>query len=131
MSARRALLAALCAAAAGPALAAPGTPMTAERAAEIQQDQVREAVGTAPCRRDRETGDIVVCGRRGPDPNRLPFPVERLPGEPENLLPGELARAQTSYDTCVIGCRRGPGIDAFKAVTTTIKIVRHVLGKDD
>lgn len=133
MRALRALppLAAFCLGAAGPAFAAPEESLTAERALEIQQDGVREAVGTAPCRRDRETGDIVVCGRRGPDPDRLPFPVERLPGDREHLLFGELPRAQPSYDTCVIGCRRGAGIDVFKAVDTSIKIVRHVLGKDD
>jgi len=133
MRALRALppLAAICLGAAAPAFAAPEESLTAERAIEIQQDQVREAVGTAPCRRDRGSGDIVVCGRRGPDPNRVPLPDERVAGDRENLLPGELPRAQASYDTCVIGCRRGPGIDVFKAVDTSIKIVRHILNKDD
>ena len=125
-------LAALLFGLAGPAFAlAPETSLTAEQAVEIQHDTVRRTVGTAPCRRDSGSGDIVVCAPRGPDPNRLPLPVERIPGEREDLLPGELPRAQASYDTCVIGCRRGPGIDAFKAVDTTIKIVRHILGKDD
>lgn len=114
-----------------PALSGPGMPLTAEEAIEIQQDGVREAIGTKPCARDSSNGDIVVCGRRGADPNRLPLPGERIAGERENLLPGELPRAQASYDTCAIGCMRGPGIDAFKAVDTTIKIVRHVLGEDD
>jgi hypothetical protein len=117
--------------AAPPAFAAPEAPLTAERAIEIERDSVREAVGTAPCRRDRETGDIVVCGRRGPDPNRPPLPFERLAGDRENLLPGELPRAQAGFDTCAIGCRRGSGIDVLKAVDTSIKIVRHILDKDD
>jgi hypothetical protein len=119
-------------AAPAPAFAlAPETPLTAERAVEIQRDSVREAVGTLPCRRDGASGDIVVCARRGPDPNRIPLPDERVPGERGNLLPGELPRAQSSYDTCAIACPRGAGIDVFKAIGTSIKIVRHILGKDD
>ena len=123
----------LAAAGAGPAFAlAPETALTAEQAVEIQRNGVREAVGTASCARDRETGDIVVCGRRGPDPNRLPLPVERLPGEREHLLPGELPRAQASYNTCVIGCQpSGIAVDPFRVIKVGAKIVRHVLGKDD
>jgi hypothetical protein len=115
-----------------PALAlAPEAPLTAERAIEIQHDTVRDTLGTAPCRRDLESGDIVICGRRGADPNRLPLPVEPLAGDREHLLPGELPRARSRYDTCAIACPRGSGIDVFKAVDTSIKIVRHILGKDD
>lgn len=110
---------------------APEAPVTAEQAIEKQKDGVRGAVGTLPCRRDGAGGDIVVCGRRGPDPNRVPLPDQRTPGEPENLLPGELPRAQSRYDTCVIACPRGAGVDVFKAIDTSIKIVRHILGKDD
>ena len=115
-----------------PAIAfGPQPSLTAEQAIEIQRDTVREAVGTAPCRREVAGGDIVVCGRRGPDPNRPPLPFERLDGDREHLLPGELPRAQSSYDTCAIACPRGSGIDVVKAVGTSIKIVRHILGKDD
>lgn len=115
-----------------PAIAfGPEPSLTAEQAIEIQRDSVRETIGTAPCSRAREKGDIVVCGRRGPDPGRLPLPVERLEGDREHLMPGELPRAQSSYDSCVIACARGSGIDVFKAVGTSIKIVRHILGKDD
>jgi len=117
--------------ASAPALAGPQAPLTAEEAIEIQKDGVREATGTKPCARGSANGDIIVCGRRGADPNRLPLPVEPLPGDREHLLPGELPRAQASYDTCAIGCRRGPGINAFRALDTTVKIVRHILGEDD
>lgn len=119
--------------AAGPAFAlVPEESLTAERAIEIQQDGIRHAIGTAPCPRDRDTGDIVVCGRRGPDPNRLPLPVERIPGERESLLPGEMPRAQASYDTCVIGCQpSGIRFDVIRTVKIGSKIVRHILGKDD
>jgi hypothetical protein len=99
-----ALLAAL-SASPGSALA-PGTSLSAERAIETQKDSVREVVGTLPCRRGGDSRDIVVCGRRGPNPNRPPIPFEQVPGEPENLLPGELSRARTSYDNCMIACPR-------------------------
>lgn len=133
MRTSHAAFALLAAAAAGPAFAlAPETGLTAEQAIEAQRDGVREAVGTASCQRDRETGDIVVCGRRGPDPNRLPLPVQRLPGDRENLLPGELPRAEASFSTCVIGCQpTGLRVDVIQTIKVGTKIVRHILGKDD
>lgn len=122
----------LLAAAATPAFAlAPETPVTAERAIEIQKDAVREAVGTLPCRRDGDSGDIVVCGRRGPDPDRPPLPFERIPGEPENLLPGELPRAQTSYNTCMFGCQQPVTITDKDVRKYGGRILRHILGRDD
>lgn len=39
--------------------------------------------------------------------------------------------ARRALLTALCAGAAGPGIDAFKAVTTTIKIVRHVLGRDD
>jgi hypothetical protein len=114
--------------AAGPAFAfAP----TAEQAIELQRDGVREAVGTAPCPRDAADDDIVVCGRRGADPNRLPLPVEPVPGEREHLLPGQLPRAKTSYDTCMFGCQRPVTITDRDVRKYGGRILRHVLGKDD
>jgi hypothetical protein len=110
---------------------APEAALTAERAIEIQKGQVQEAVGTAPCRRDGESGDIVVCGRRGPDPNRPPLPFERVPGERENLLPGELPRAQTSYDSCMFGCQQPVTVDQGDVIKYGGRILRHILGKDD
>jgi hypothetical protein len=61
--------------AAAPAAAAP--PLTAEEALARQQSSLRSGLGLA-C--DRGAGEIVVCGRQGPDPNRLPLPVEPEPG---------------------------------------------------
>jgi hypothetical protein len=133
MTGRRACAAlALLASAAAPAFAlAPETSLTAERAIEVQKDGVRETVGTLPCRRDGAGGDIIVCGRRGPDPNRPPMPFERLPGEPENLLPGELPRARTSYNTCMFGCPQPVTITDKDVRKYGGRILRHVLGKDD
>ncbi|HEY0132183.1 MAG TPA: hypothetical protein VGB57_12350 [Allosphingosinicella sp.] len=123
---------ALLASAAAPAFAlAPEAPVTAERAMEIQKDSVRDAVGTLPCRRDGAGGDIIVCGRRGPDPNRVPFPDQRTPGEPENVLPGELARAQPSFGTCEFGCQQPVTITDKDVRKYGGRILRHILGKDD
>ncbi|HEX8262197.1 MAG TPA: hypothetical protein VF547_04925, partial [Allosphingosinicella sp.] len=110
---------------------AAAAPLTAEQAVEAQQDQVRQAVGTAPCARDSGAGDIVVCGRRGPDPNRLPLPVEPAPGERVRMLPGELPRAQTAYDTCLFGCPRPVTITDEDVRKYGGRILRHILGKDD
>ncbi|HEX9966271.1 MAG TPA: hypothetical protein VGB04_14945 [Allosphingosinicella sp.] len=120
------------AAAAAPAFAlAPEAAVTAERAIETQKDSVRETVGTLPCRRDGAGGDIVVCGRRGPDPNRIPFPQQRAPGEPENLLPGELPRAQPSFNTCMFGCQQPVTITDKDVRKYGGRILRHILGKAD
>ena len=131
MSARLALRSAavLLVAAAAPAAAAP--PLTAERAIEAQQDGVRQAVGSAPCPRDSGADDIVVCGRRGPDPNRVPFPDQRAPGERDILLPGELPRAQTAYDTCMFGCPQPVTITDRDVRKYGGRILRRILGKDD
>jgi hypothetical protein len=126
--ARRSAIVLLAALAAAPALAAPPT---AGQAAEAQQDGVRRAVGTASCARGSAGGDIVVCGRRGPDPNRIPFPDRRSGGEPENLLPGELPRALTSYDRCEFGCPQPVTITDKDVRKYGGRILRHILGKDD
>ena len=70
-----AVIIALLAGAAAPASATP--PATAEEALARQQAGLQNSLGL-DC--DRGGGDIVVCGRQGPDPNRLPLPVEPEPG---------------------------------------------------
>lgn len=61
--------------ASAPAPAAP--PASADEAIARQQASLRSGLGL-DC--DRGGGEIVVCGRSGPDPDRLPLPVEREPG---------------------------------------------------
>jgi hypothetical protein len=68
------LIGALLLGAAGPAVPPPAT---AEEALARQQAGLHQSLGL-DC--DRGGGDIVVCGRQGPDPNRLPLPVEPEPG---------------------------------------------------
>lgn len=62
-------------AAAGPASAAPSA--TAEEALARQQSGLQKSLGL-DC--DRGGDEIIVCGRHGPDPNRLPLPVPPEPG---------------------------------------------------
>ncbi|MEA3065057.1 MAG: hypothetical protein QOJ27_1503, partial [Sphingomonadales bacterium] len=69
------LISALLSGAAEPAPAAP--PLTGEQALARQQASLRASLGL-DC--DRGGGDIVVCGRAGRDPNRLPLPVPPEPG---------------------------------------------------
>jgi hypothetical protein len=70
------VIGALLAGAAVPVSAAP--PTTAEEALARQQAGLQRSLGL-DCDRGGP-GDIVVCGRQGPDPNRLPLPVEPEPG---------------------------------------------------
>ncbi len=69
--------------AAAPVSAAP--PASADEALARQQASLRSSLGL-DC--DRGTGEIVVCGRQGPDPHRLPLPV---PPEPGARIAGEPA----------------------------------------
>jgi hypothetical protein len=57
------------------ALAAPA--LSAEEALARQQSSLRSGLGL-DC--DRGAAEIVVCGRQGPDPDRLPLPVPPEPG---------------------------------------------------
>jgi hypothetical protein len=52
-------------------------PVSADEALARQQSALRSGLGLG-C--DRAAGEIVVCGRQGPDPNRLPLPVPPEPG---------------------------------------------------
>ncbi|MET1112322.1 MAG: hypothetical protein ABWX67_12415 [Allosphingosinicella sp.] len=61
--------------AAAPAAAAP--PLGADEALARQQASLRSGLGLV-C--DRDSAEIVVCGRQGPDPNWLPLPVPPEPG---------------------------------------------------
>ncbi|HEX8125315.1 MAG TPA: hypothetical protein VF548_07020 [Allosphingosinicella sp.] len=119
-------LALIVAALAAAAPAAP--PLSAEEALARQQSSLRAGLGL-DC--DRGGADIVVCGRRGPNPNRVPFPDQRTPGEPENHLPGELPRAQASFSTCEFGCLQPVTITDKDVRKYGGRILRHILGKDD
>ena len=75
MAKLRYAMAAAAALVSAPAAAAP--PASAEEALARQQASLRSSLSLG-C--DRDSGEIVVCGRPGPDPHRLPLPVEPEPG---------------------------------------------------
>jgi hypothetical protein len=121
------LLLAAFAAIPAPALAAPDSPLTAEQALE----KYREAFPTTreiDCPRAEEGEEqVVVCGRRGPDPNRLtaygpplePEPGARVAGEPLSDMGG-----------CIQRCHAGVSVNVFAVARTAVKIVRHILDPD-
>jgi len=123
--------------AANPSAAAPS--LTAEEAIDVQHRRLQTATGTAPCKRDSPADEILVCGRRGPNPNRVPFPEERLPGERVALLPGEPPSAMAALRaTAASSCSTvGPnqhcagGLPVVGMLTTLAKIGLHLLGRDD
>ena len=124
-------LAALLLAAPATALAAP--PLTAEAAVERQREELLAAARIG-CRRTGEEADetIVVCGRGGPDPNRIGY--EPTPGQRVRLLPGEAPSGTAALDAttaCLPPSPCGGGIDVFRAVGVLAKIGKHILGKDD
>ena len=65
------------------------------------QDYIRNAkrnLGMTPredCGQPDKDGAIIVCGRRGPDPNRIPLPEERDDLAGKRVL-GEIPRATTA-----------------------------------
>src|SRR3546814_15369874 len=63
------------------AMTAPAQTLTAEQALENYRDTF-VPVSELDCPESENPDEIVVCGRRpgAPDPNRLPLPVEPLPG---------------------------------------------------
>ena len=85
----------------------PGAPLTAERAIETSRTESARWSAPFPAAH-RATATSSSAAAAAPIRNRLPLPDERLPGR-ENLLPGELPRAQSSYDTCVSAARAAPG----------------------
>jgi hypothetical protein len=89
--------------ASAPAPAAP--PLSAEEALARQQSALRSGLGL-DC--DRGSGEIVVCGRPGPDPNRLPLPVEPEPGARNSGEPADPSAALALSDQKCTTVGRNP-----------------------
>lgn len=110
------------------ASAAAAPPASADEALARQQASLRSSLDC-----DRDSGEIVVCGRQGPDPNRLPLPVEPEPGA---RIAGEAATPREALALTVQKCTTvGPnqqcsgglpilGI-AFFIVQTAVKAIRE------
>jgi hypothetical protein len=83
--------------------------------AETAMDRYRHVftpVAKAGCARTAAGEDILVCGRTGPDPNRLPLPVAPLPGAraPGGDPPDQRAAAEVGSEPCsTIGPNGGCG----------------------
>ncbi len=119
-----AMAAAALAMASAQAPAAP--PLSAVEALARQQSALRSGLGL-DC--DRDSAEIVVCGRQGPDPNRLPLPVEPEPGARRSGEPVDPSETLAlSAETCTaVGrnprCNGGLPILAIAAmiVQTVVK----------
>ncbi|MEA3061553.1 MAG: hypothetical protein QOJ94_1334 [Sphingomonadales bacterium] len=97
------------------------------------------------CPKSASAEDIVVCGRReGPDPNRVPFPEAREPGERVHLIPGEPPSAMAalnaaSGDPCAMVGPNHPcggsmtimSLGGTSLLGGFLKVVRHLTGGDD
>jgi hypothetical protein len=111
-----------------PTFAAP--PATADEALARQQASLRSSLDL-DC--DRGGGEIVVCGRAGPDLNRLPLPVPPEPGarhagEPPDPS-GALALSAEKCTTVGPNQQCGGGLPilpiAIWLVQTAVKVVKE------
>ncbi|MEO7178548.1 MAG: hypothetical protein ABIW83_06875 [Allosphingosinicella sp.] len=121
---------AIAAAALASAAAPAAPPGSADEALARQRSSLRAGLGLG-C--DRDAGEIVVCGRQGPDPNRLPLPVQpeagaRNAGEPAD--PGD-ALALSNQKCTTVGrdqhCSGGLPIlpMAIWLVQTAVKAIKE------
>ena len=121
--------------AAAPAVAAPT--VTAEEAMANYRKSF-ETGALIDCRRDPDSDEIVVCARSGrPDPNRVPLPDEREPGERVRLLPGEPPSAVAALSAgSGMGCstsnipRCNGGLDVFRVVGVLGKAFKALRGRE-
>lgn len=110
-------------------LAAPAAapPVTAEQALTTYRETF-DAVQPVICATPERSDELVVCGRRGSE-QRLPLPVEREPGEPVRLLPGESPLG--SVPGCVYACHTGfVGVN-LKTAKQIADAVGRLIGGDD
>ncbi len=129
-------------AAAGPAyaqsMADAGIDAGAQTEADMAQDYIRQAkrnIGLTmreDCGKADADGAIIVCGRRGEDPNRLPLPDERedLAGKRvRGDIPRATANAPRTYGCSVVGqtnqCTRG--LDMMSLAGTAIKLITKIV----
>lgn len=86
--------------AAGCGLPAHAQDVTAEEALERYRKTFAPA-DRAACNQVVEGDEILVCGRRGRDPYRLPLPVEPMPGERvAGEPPAQLAASRDGSERC-------------------------------
>lgn len=115
------------------ALPAPlaAAPPTAEKALENYRRFVLP-LSEIGCPPGQDPEEVVVCGRRdGPDPNRLPLPLERGSPRPSDLAGGEqLAAMNGGPGSCTpVGRnqRCSGGLSVIPIIVTAIKAAQKLL----
>jgi hypothetical protein len=111
------------------AAADPGHLLTADEAMQNYRERLKP-VRALDCPRDEE---IVVCGRKGADPNRPPLPYPRDPGAAVRL-PGEGPTGTEAFGAeqlCFHLCEQPLKVNLIGAARVVGKTINHLLGKDD
>ncbi len=104
-------------------VAAPGN-VTAEQALAKYRATFRPPPEVI-CPKDPDPEAITVCGRRrAVDPNRLPLPVKREPGE---RIRGEAA---VMGPDCIRLCHHPVQVDLIKAVPAVVEGIKKILDPD-
>src|SRR5687768_5905128 len=83
-------------------LAAPAgaaEPMTAETAMQRYRALI-EPIAAVDCPKPSSADEIIVCGRDGRDPDRLPLPAPPPPGEAIRGEPASAVVAMGNRETC-------------------------------
>lgn len=114
--------------------AAPARSQEVDSGAADYIRQAKRNMGLTPredCGKADSDGAIIVCGRRGENPNRLPLPDERedLAGKRvRGDIPRATANAPRTYGCSVVGqtnqCTRG--LDAMALTGTLIKLLTKI-----
>lgn len=118
-------------------LAAPAgaaEPLTAESALTNYRNMI-VSVDEVDCPRPRGPDEIIVCGKPGAkDPNRLPFLVERMPGEivhGEPVSPVAMASTRERCSTTGPNQQCGGGLPILGIAMTIAKVAMKAIRSDD
>jgi hypothetical protein len=119
---------------AAPGGAGPPAPITAD-AALASYRRTFAPVAEIDCPKASGPDEIIVCGRPGAaDPNRLPLPIPRLPGE---IVPGEgvspVAVASTRERCTTVGPNQncGGGLPVLGIAMAVAKVAIELIKSDD
>lgn len=113
------------------ATTAPAQTLTAEQALENYRETFAP-VSELDCPKGEDPDEIVVCGRSpgAPDPNRLPLPVEPLPGarNTDDALSG-IAVLNRKEPCSTVGPHNGCGgtLPVFQVIGVAVKAVQALV----
>jgi hypothetical protein len=116
------------------ASAATAQVLTAEEALENYRAAF-DSVSVLDCPESSDPDAIVVCGRRpgAPDPNRLPLPVQPLPGDRvagEAISSVEAAGTREKCSTVGPNQQCGGGLPVFQVIGVAVKAVQALVDPD-